>query len=299
MSGDRTKECTVQWLEEGRAEGRVEGRARDRQRQINVMCRMAARKFDSATAELLRGRLRWIVEPEQMCQIGEWLIECEQADAFLDRVEDPSLDTIVEVLPILADENEVRWRANGRAEGLATGQEQRCTKQAEVLRRMTARKFDQGTADRLVGALAGIADSGRLGEVGVWLIDCEHAGAFLDRVEKQSRKNGVNEIVAVIMEMLSECQEQWRAEGQARGRALGQAEILRRQAARKFDAAAAERLAEQLHAIADPEQIGEVGEWLIECEYADEFFGRMEDLRETSAAGGNSSPRRILTNLVS
>ena len=98
MSGDRVKQTTVQWLEEGRAEGLVEGRSRDRQRQIDVMRLMAARKFDEATAEELRGRLQWVVDHDQIGEIGEWLIESEHADEFLDRVKQPSLETIGEVL---------------------------------------------------------------------------------------------------------------------------------------------------------------------------------------------------------
>ena len=278
MSGDRVKQTTVQWLEEGRAEGLVEGRSRDRQRQIDVMRLMAARKFDEATAEELRGRLQWVVDHDQIGEIGEWLIESEHADEFLDRVKQPSLETIGEVLLEVGDGCKAQWRGDGRAEGLATGREQRRAKQAEILCRMAARKFDQGTAERLAGALAEIADSRRLGVIGMWLIDCEHADAFLDRVEKQTQKEGTNEMIAKLMEMLSECEVQWRAEGQARGRALGRTEIMRRQAARKFDDTTAERLAVQLQRIADPEQMGEVGEWLIECEDARELFDRVEGL---------------------
>ena len=87
MLGDRVKQTTVQWLEEGRAEGLVEGRSRDRQRQIDLMSRMAARKFDEATGEELRDRLQWIVGHEQIVEIGEWLVECEDARELFDRVQ--------------------------------------------------------------------------------------------------------------------------------------------------------------------------------------------------------------------
>ena len=87
MSGDRVKQTTVQWLEEGRAEGLVEGRSRDRQRQIDIMRRQAARKFDDTTAERLAVQLQRIADPEQMGEVGEWLIECEDARELCDRVE--------------------------------------------------------------------------------------------------------------------------------------------------------------------------------------------------------------------
>ena len=144
-SGDGMNDRTVQWLEQGRAEGLVEGRSRHRQTQINAMCRMAARKFDDATAEELHGRMQWIVEQEQIGEIGERLIECAHADAFLNRVDEPSLETISDLMLERAKEYEAHWRAIGRAEGLATFQKQYRAQQVEVLCRMAARKFDQET----------------------------------------------------------------------------------------------------------------------------------------------------------
>ena len=81
---------------------------------------------------------------------------------------------------------------------------------------------------------------------------------------------------------------QWRAEGRAEGRmegrTEGQAEVIR-QAARKFGSETAERLAGRLAEIADPERVGEVGEWLLECESGEELLGRLEGLCESSVAG--------------
>ena len=51
------------------------------------MCRMAARKFDAATAERLAGHLARMSEPEQMGEVGEWLLECEHGEELLQRVE--------------------------------------------------------------------------------------------------------------------------------------------------------------------------------------------------------------------
>ena len=66
---------------------------------------------------------------------------------------------------------------------------------------------------------------------------------------------------------------------------------MRRQAARKFDAATAERLAGRLAEIADPARMEEIGEWLIECEHGDELLARVERLR-ANAPGGDSPPPR-------
>ena len=68
------------------------------------------------------------------------------------------------------------------------------------------------------------------------------------------------------------------------GRVEGQTEVMRRLAARKFDPETAERLAAHLAKIPDPEQLGEVGEWLLECDSGEELLDRVARLCETTAA---------------
>ena len=57
--------------------------------------------------------------------------------------------------------------------------------------------------------------------------------------------------------------------------------LLRRLAASRFGAEAAERLSGVLAGIADPEGLAEVGEWLVHCETGGEFLARVDP-----AAGG-------------
>ena len=76
-----------------------------------------------------------------------------------------------------------------------------------------------------------------------------------------------------------------RMEGRVEGRTEGQAEVVRRQAARKFGAETAERLAGRLADVTDPERTAEVGEWLLECESGEELLARVEGLCESSANG--------------
>ncbi len=64
--------------------------------------------------------------------------------------------------------------------------------------------------------------------------------------------------------------EKGREEGLEKGRAL-----LRRQAALKFDAAAARRLAEALAGVRDADRLAEVGGWIIECRTPAELFARL------------------------
>ena len=51
--------------------------------------------------------------------------------------------------------------------------------------------------------------------------------------------------------------------------------MLCRQAARKYDAATAERLSGVLNGLADPERPAEAGEWIIECETGAELLDRV------------------------
>ena len=108
-------------------------------------------------------------------------------------------------------------------------------------------------------------------------------------VEKQGEEEGAMLLRETAKEWPRQWLEEGRAKGLAEGRAEGQTEVMRRMAARKFDAGTAQRLAERLAEIADPEQVAEIGEWLIECEHGDELLERVESLCGTSAAGDGPS----------
>ena len=58
------------------------------------------------------------------------------------------------------------WQDEYRAEGRAQGIEQGLAAERDLLRRLAARKFGAGTAERLAGLLAKIGDTRRLAEVG-------------------------------------------------------------------------------------------------------------------------------------
>ena len=84
-------------------------------------------------------------------------------------------------------------------------------------------------------------------------------------------------LAETVQEWTAEWVEQGRKEGQEQGREQGQRELLCRQAARKFDAAAGSRLAAKLEGVQDADRLGQVGDWIIECESADDLFARFED----------------------
>ena len=120
-----------------------------------------------------------------------------------------------------------------------------------------------------------------------WLDNVHLPAQGLD-VELPALKNW-REAGTMMNEAVNDWTAPWREESRAEGRAQGQTEVMRRIAARKFDAETAERLAERLAEIANPERLGEVGEWLIECEHGDELLQRVERLCGTSADGDGPS----------
>ena len=74
------RERVQEWMAEKWAEGHAEG-------QVELMRRMAARKFGGETAERLVERLKPVHDPERLAEIGEWLIECASGEELLERLE--------------------------------------------------------------------------------------------------------------------------------------------------------------------------------------------------------------------
>ena len=76
--------------------------------------------------------------------------------------------------------------------------------------------------------------------------------------------------------------KQGRDEGIKQGRDEERA-LLCRLAARKFDGIAADELAAALAGVADPERLGRVGDWIIECATASDLLARV---RGDNGSGG-------------
>ena len=80
-----------------------------------------------------------------------------------------------------------------------------------------------------------------------------------------------------LVERVAEWPKQWLQEGREQGLTQGvdqQRSLLCRQAAARFDADTAARLADLLAPIADPERLAEIGDWLVRCDSAAEFLAR-------------------------
>lgn len=71
-----------QWKQEWCAEGRAEGLKNER----SILLRQAHLRFASTTADALAPLLERVNDPEQLAQIGEWLIQCASGEESLSRV---------------------------------------------------------------------------------------------------------------------------------------------------------------------------------------------------------------------
>jgi len=132
-------------------------------------------------------------------------------------------------------------------------------------------------------------------------------GAFLVWYEQARRRHGLPKVDMSILddlnkgktmpnEVMAEEAERWAKQrfaeraaplverSRAEGRTEGQAAVICRLAARKFGPETADRLAERLAEVPDPERLGEVGEWLLECGSGEELLARAARLCETAAA---------------
>ena len=100
----------------------------------------------------------------------------------------------------------------------------------------------------------------------------------------------LEEMRSMLAENVQEWTREWVAQGRKEGREEGREEgietgiergraeersLLCRLAARKFDASAAEQLADALAGVDDPARLAQVGEWIIECETAVDLMARV------------------------
>ena len=77
MLAERVQEWIEEWLEQGREEGRAEERT--------LLCRLASRKFGAETGERLSELVARLTDPEQLAEVGDWIIECGTGAELLDR----------------------------------------------------------------------------------------------------------------------------------------------------------------------------------------------------------------------
>ena len=144
---------------------------------------------------------------------------------------------------------------------------------AEELRRAFVDWIRQ-IAGRLAPAGATLPAVRTLEETGMTLV--ERVAEWPKQWLREGREQG---IVEGHERGVAEGREQGRAQGLTQGVAQGVAQqraLLCRQAAARFDADTADRLANLLAPIADPERLAEVGDWLVRCDTATSFLARFD-----------------------
>ena len=115
-----------------------------------------------------------------------------------------------------------------------------------------------------------------------------------ETAEEMRRMASLDEFHSQLEETARGWTEQWFAEGVEQGRAegiergieRGRAEeraLLCRQAARKFDAGTGARLSGLLDRFTAPGQLGEVGDWIIECDTGADLLARVERMARPSS----------------
>ncbi len=86
MLAENVQDWTREWVAQGREKGREKGREEGREEERNLLCRLAARKFDADAAGQLADALAGVSDPARLAQVGEWIIECETAADLMARV---------------------------------------------------------------------------------------------------------------------------------------------------------------------------------------------------------------------
>ena len=107
----------------------------------------------------------------------------------------------------------------------------------------------------------------------------EAAFPSFEELEQEER-----EMPTILQARWARHEAELRESGLAQGRELGRADErvrLRRQAALKFGAGTADRLADHLAGLTTREDLDRVGDWIIECESGDELLSRLRSVAST------------------
>ena len=148
----------------------------------------------------------------------------------------------------------------------------------DELRRVFA-AWVRETAEPLVSLGQALAPEMTLEDIEMTLV--ERVAEWPKQWIREGHEQGMREgIVQGLEQGLERGLEQGLERGLAHERAL-----LRRMAGSRFGTETAERLAEALAGIADPERLAEVGEWLVRCETGGEFLARVVAARTEAGRG--------------
>ena len=155
---------------------------------VSVLIGLESSRTPGELERWLDALLDWVRGPgerELRRAFGTWIRQVLLAHRFPGAVleREAELKEMRTMLEEQVREWTQQWFEEGRQAGHERGIEQGRAEKRALLCRMTARKFDAATAERLSGALNGLADPERLAEVGEWIIECETGAELLGRAE--------------------------------------------------------------------------------------------------------------------
>ena len=91
LLAEDTLDWTRQWKQQGREEGRQEGLQQDLQQELAderaLLLRLVGKRFGAACAQTLAPLLEPIDDQERLAEVGEWIVTCDTAEAFLARLQ--------------------------------------------------------------------------------------------------------------------------------------------------------------------------------------------------------------------
>ena len=184
----------------------------------------------------------------------------------LERGEEDKMTTLLEAR---AEEWKAEWLAEGIEKGIEQGRAEERARQGKQMATLLEARAEEWKAE--------------------WLAEGIEKGIEQGRVEERARQG---ERMATLLEARAEeWKAEWLAEGIEKGieKGIEQARaeeraLLDRLAALKFGARTAERLSVLLDRLTSPEELLEVGSWIIECDTGAELLDRA---RAHAARSGN------------
>lgn len=91
-----TGQWAVRWYEDGLEDGREQGIRQGREQgisqgQVHVVRQLAARKFGAEVAGVLTELLDRVTDPEVIEELGRALLDCDNAEDFVEQVSQAAL----------------------------------------------------------------------------------------------------------------------------------------------------------------------------------------------------------------
>ena len=166
---------------------------------VTAVVRLEQTRTPWDLVEVARRLRRWLRRPDDdglRRVLGRWVREV--AESFAPPGEALGAELTLEEVEMTVVERAREWsrqliregREQGIEQGREQGREQGLAHERALLRRMAALRFGAATAERLEEVLAGVADPGRLAEVGEWLVRCETGDEFLARATAARTESG-------------------------------------------------------------------------------------------------------------